>query len=370
MSVQVVKNEDHYIVKNGRSFFRLGLTEGGILEAILAKQEPMEIQNKFEITEETYNSMYEQFEKVGVIGAAKKEKFTLFWIKIPLLNPDRFLTAVTKVFANNKGMTKTLFYLINVFILYSFYLLIQNYDTLSERALASFSSLQLVYAYLTMIFCVFLHELGHGFVCKYYNGKVDRIGFMLIFFNPALYCDVSDAYFFKKRRHRAFVSLAGIWVQSVLMGLFLVLWQLHPNESYSQYLCWMVFTNLMIIITNSIPFVKLDGYWVVSHLTDIPNMFYKSMRKVAGLFVKQARYTDPDKKKDRFLLAYGLISTFMVVFFLYEGLYGLYTLSTNESLPTWAKVTAWVGQGAIYVFIIFKTVQIAYLVIRKKLVVK
>jgi hypothetical protein len=38
---------------------------------------------------------------------------------------------------------------------------------------------------------------------------VKEVGFMLIYFSPAFYCDVMTL-MFPKRRHRMFVTLAGV----------------------------------------------------------------------------------------------------------------------------------------------------------------
>ena len=43
---------------------------------------------------------------------------------------------------------------------------------------------------------IVIHELGHGLTCKYFGGQVHEIGAMLIYFQPAFYCNVNDAWTF------------------------------------------------------------------------------------------------------------------------------------------------------------------------------
>ena len=50
---------------------------------------------------------------------------------------------------------------------------------------------------------ILVHELGHGFTCKYFGGEVRELGFMLLYFQPAFFCNVSDAWSFPERRAQA-----------------------------------------------------------------------------------------------------------------------------------------------------------------------
>ena len=51
-----------------------------------------------------------------------------------------------------------------------------------------------VLAGLVLLVVTLLHELAHGLTCKHYGGEVREIGFLLLFFMPCFYCNVSDAW--------------------------------------------------------------------------------------------------------------------------------------------------------------------------------
>ncbi|HZN98162.1 MAG TPA: hypothetical protein VFB61_10570, partial [Gemmatimonadales bacterium] len=59
---------------------------------------------------------------------------------------------------------------------------------------------------------IVFHELGHGFTCKYFGGRVHEIGAMLIYFEPAFFCNVNDAWTFPERSARLWVTAAGSWI--------------------------------------------------------------------------------------------------------------------------------------------------------------
>lgn len=48
-------------------------------------------------------------------------------------------------------------------------------------------------AWITILCVTACHEFAHGLTCKHFGGEVREMGFMLIYFQPAFYCNVSDA---------------------------------------------------------------------------------------------------------------------------------------------------------------------------------
>lgn len=120
--------------------------------------------------------------------------------------------------------------------------------------------------------CGVLHELGHAGAVKYFGGRVRRMGVMLFYLTPALFCDTSDAWRFPRNRQRAVVAVAGIWVQMVVAGLALVVLWLPVSLAAAVWLWFFALCNVGLCVVNLIPFVKLDGYWLLVALTDVPNL--------------------------------------------------------------------------------------------------
>lgn len=121
------------------------------------------------------------------------------------------------------------------------------------------------------------HELAHGVVLHRHGGTVRRMGAMLMYGSPALFCDVSQAWRLTRRR-RVTVALAGVRVHLFAAGLMsLLLTALPLSADTSQLLSFAVLADLSMVVVNLVPFVKFDGYIALVGWTDIPHLRQKSM---------------------------------------------------------------------------------------------
>ncbi len=78
--------------------------------------------------------------------------------------------------------------------------------------------------WLTGTAIIVVHELGHGYTCKYFGGQVHEIGAMLLYFEPAFFCNVNDAWTFPDLKARLWVTAAGSWIQLVLASIASIVW--------------------------------------------------------------------------------------------------------------------------------------------------
>lgn len=122
-----------------------------------------------------------------------------------------------------------------------------------------------------------LHELGHALVSKHLGGNCREIGIIFLAFVPTLYCDVSDAWRMPNRWHRILVSMAGIFTEMVLASFVtLVWWFSEPGELQALALRVLFLCSISTLLFNINPLVRCDGYYVLSDLTDTPNLWQES----------------------------------------------------------------------------------------------
>lgn len=118
----------------------------------------------------------------------------------------------------------------------------------------------------------FVHELGHASAAAHYGCKRLEIGWGLYLVFTVLYTDVSEAWRLP-RRQRALIDLGGIYFQSVFLAALLALFFMSRNEIY---LFAFIFSDLTIASSLN-PFLRLDGYWLMSDLFGILNLRQQSM---------------------------------------------------------------------------------------------
>jgi putative peptide zinc metalloprotease protein len=112
------------------------------------------------------------------------------------------------------------------------------------------------------------HEIGHATACRYGGANPGRIGVGIYIVWPVFYSDVTDAYRLSKAG-RLRVDLGGVY--------FNVIFALATAGAYfltkSEPLLFAVFVQQVGMLYQFMPFVRLDGYYLVSDLTGVPDLF-------------------------------------------------------------------------------------------------
>ena len=175
-----------------------------------------------------------------------------------------------------------------------------------------------------------MHEFSHGLTCCHFGGKVREVGFMLIYFQPAFYCDVSDSWMFPSRRQRMWVTFAGGYIQLVIWGVCTMIWRItDPDTLINQIvLIVIVFAGLQTLV-NFNPLIKLDGYYMLSDYLEIPNLRAKAMSSLWAWLGRKHRSPQP-WREERAQLVYGVASIVFSTTLLIYVYSALYTWATSR----------------------------------------
>lgn len=140
-----------------------------------------------------------------------------------------------------------------------------------------FSARNFVWLALVMAVTKIGHELGHGLSCKHFGGECHEIGFMLLVFTPAMYCDTSDSWLLPNKWHRAFIGFAGMYVEVFLASIATFLWW-NTQPGLFNFMCLnvMFVSSISTVVFNANPLLRYDGYYILSDLLEIPNLAQKS----------------------------------------------------------------------------------------------
>jgi len=122
-----------------------------------------------------------------------------------------------------------------------------------------------------------LHEFGHGMTCKHFGGECHEMGVMVLVLTPCLYCNVSDSWLLPNKWHRAAIGAGGMYVELVLASLATWIWWFsEPGLLNHLSLNVMFVCSVSTLIFNANPLLRYDGYYILSDVTEIPNLRQKS----------------------------------------------------------------------------------------------
>jgi putative peptide zinc metalloprotease protein len=204
-------------------------------------------------------------------------------IRIPIFDPDEFLTATLPVVRPLMSWFGVLLFV--TVVGYALTLVGVHWSELTEniadRVLATESLLLLL---LTYPLVKAVHELGHGYAVKRWGGEVHEIGIMFLVFMPVPYVDASEASGFHNKWRRVLVGGAGILVEVFLAALAMFVW-VEAEEGLVRAFAFnvMLIGGVSTVLFNGNPLLRFDGYYVLSDLLEIPNLGNRSNRYIGYL---------------------------------------------------------------------------------------
>ncbi|WP_436715693.1 hypothetical protein U8335_25780 [Roseiconus lacunae] len=274
-------------------------------------------------------------------------------IRIPGFNPSRLIEFL---YANMRSLLSPIVIVsATVLIVVMGMSLVFKHQTARERLpdLNAFLSPQnMVVLAIVMAAVKVLHELAHAITCRHFGGQCHEMGVMLLLFTPCLYCDVTDSWTLRQRRHRILISAAGIFVELCLASLATLLWWIaEPGLLSTILLNVMVVCSVGTFMINANPLLRYDGYFIVSDLFDAPNLWQRSQQELSNTFRRCLIGTrscdrEPTPNLQRAtLLVYGLAS------WLYRGfvIVTIILLIQRSLIPKGLDIVAWLLIGLVFV---------------------
>lgn len=162
----------------------------------------------------------------------------------------------------------------------------QGVSTGINALLSQPGSLLLVYA--LIVTSALFHELGHASACRYGGAQPGVIGAGVYLVWPAFYTNVTDAYRLS-RWGRIRVDLGGVYFNAIFI---VAAGAAYMTTGLAPLLAIFVLTHFQML-EQLLPFVRFDGYYVLSDFTGVPDLLSRVgpiVRDVVGWGTK----TGPD----------------------------------------------------------------------------
>lgn len=197
--------------------------------------------------------------------------YNYLFMRIPLFNPDSFLTRTLPYVKWLGSTTAFLFYCLigatGLLLLFmKFGEFVNNFSF--------FFNLEGFLDYFFAISTVkIIHEFSHAYTAKRYGIYVPSMGIALIVLWPVLYTDVTDGWKLSSRRQRIYISAAGVIAETIIAGVCTIGWAAtQPGVLNNIFFVIASVTWVSTLAINLNPAIRFDGYYILSDLWGVDNL--------------------------------------------------------------------------------------------------
>lgn len=248
------------------------------------------------------------------------------WFHLPIMESSKliWLYKILKVMLC-KPLVISLLVVIVTCVIYSAVILLN----FKGNFINEINSLQiLVLVYLSM----FVHEVGHATAAYKYGVKVGKMGIGLYLIYFVFFIDMTNTWKLDRKK-RIINDLSGIYFQSFLVIPLFAIYMSTKDISLLCALIIIVGASLM----NLIPFLRMDGYWLLTDYLSIQNIQIKAISSIK-VFIGECKKMISAKYKHQTYIAnrqvwfYGIYSfayVFSTVFMLFFIIISIGKLAIN-----------------------------------------
>ncbi|MFT3802451.1 MAG: HlyD family efflux transporter periplasmic adaptor subunit [Burkholderiaceae bacterium] len=168
---------------------------------------------------------------------------------------------------------------------------------------------------LALMFAKTLHEMGHAITATRLGVRVAHMGVAFLVMWPMLYTDTGESWKLSDRRKRFAIAAAGMATEFALAGFATLAWSLVDDGAIRSALFFLATTSWILTLgINASPFMRFDGYFLLSDLLDMQNLHARSFA-LARTRLRNALlgWNDPDPEPfepglRRFLTGFAILT--------------------------------------------------------------
>jgi putative peptide zinc metalloprotease protein len=193
------------------------------------------------------------------------------FFRLPLFRPDAFLSRT--VGFTDLFFTRGFVLVVVVLLGLDLYLLSREWYSFTDALGRLFTPQTFLYYAIAVTFSKIVHELAHAYAARRYGVRVPTLGVAFLVLWPYLYTDTGETWKLADHRKQLVIACAGMTAELVLAVFSTLLWALSPEGAAKSVFFVLASTTwVMTLAINLSPFMRFDGYFVLSDLLDFPNL--------------------------------------------------------------------------------------------------
>lgn len=263
---------------------------------------------------------------------ALKDQTGGFWMKRQILSSKNTAVLARPI----SFLFGSLFYpLFLILLFFNVWLYYKTSGSISNSSISqAYEILAWFVSYLSLFIIMFVHELGHASSAIKSGIKPRSIGLGFYTIMPAMYTDLTDIWRLSSNK-KVKINLSGIFIQLIINILIVSIINLTDEDLVQSIASKIYFVNSLLIILNLVPFLKFDGYWILSDFFGIPNLIPQSNKMLMDAVTIKDPFDEEDniKKtplKQTVLTIYTVLRVLFIattIFFVFAFIYSSFLKS-------------------------------------------
>ncbi len=242
------------------------------------------------------------------------------------------------------------------------YLVSQRWDAFAHSFTAYAGWQGAVGIGVALSFAKVLHEFGHAHTAYRHGCRIPAMGVAFLVLWPVLYTDTNEAWKLSSRRARLQIGAAGMAAELALAACATLAWSFLPDGPLRAGVFLLATSTWLVTLAiNLSPFMRFDGYFLLSDLLNMSNLHERAFafgrwwlrEALFGLRAAPPEHVAPARRRFLVLFAWGtwvyrlllFVGIALLVYHLFFKLLGLALLAVElgwfVARPAWDELRAW-----------------------------
>ncbi|QEG20899.1 efflux RND transporter periplasmic adaptor subunit [Mariniblastus fucicola] len=217
------------------------------------------------------NAQAQSIAKAGLIGKLNPVSF-----KVKLFNPTKALDAIFPV--ARLAFLKPFFVVWCLVTAIGLKTIWAHWDAMGGASTGILSGYGWAWLLAFWLVLKIVHEAAHGIACRKYGGEVPEAGVLMLLFTPMAYVNVTSMWRFSSRWHRIVVAAAGMYVELFISFISVIVWSQTEGIVADTAFQLFIMSSVTTILFNANPLMRFDGYFILSDLLGVANLYPKGTR--------------------------------------------------------------------------------------------